>query len=226
MTVAEKLSRNEIVENNIGLVHSLAVRFKGRGVEYDDLFQAGCVGLLRAAEGFDETRGLKFSTYAVPVILGEIKRIFRDTGPIKVSRSLKEQALKASRVREDFIKKEGYDPPVSYIAEKLSVTPAEASEALLASLPPISLTRESDDDQSSGGYIDLPCPSHEEKIGERLSLSRALENLTEEDKKLVLLRFYRSLTQSDTAKILGITQVQVSRREAKIIKQLRENMTK
>ncbi len=225
MTVAEKLSRNEMVENNIGLVHSLAVRFKGRGVEYDDLFQAGCVGLLRAAEGFDETRGLKFSTYAVPVILGEIKRIFRDTGPVKVSRSLKEKALKASRIREEFIKKEGYEPPVSYIAEKLDLSPAEASEALLASLPPISLTRENDDEQQPG-YIDLPCPSHEDALGERLSLRGAMEKLSDEDKKLVFLRFYKTLTQSDTAKILGITQVQVSRREARIIKELREFLAK
>jgi RNA polymerase sporulation-specific sigma factor len=225
MTVAEKLSRNEIVENNLGLVHSLAARFKGRGVEYDDLFQAGCMGLLRAAEGFDEDRGLKFSTYAVPVILGEIKRIFRDTGPIKVSRSLKEKALKASRIREDFIKKEGYEPPVSYIAEKLDISPAEASEALLASLPPVSLTRENDDEQQSG-YIDIPFPSHEDALGERLSLKGAIEKLSDEDKKLVSLRFYKTLTQSDTAKILGITQVQVSRREAKIIKELREFLTK
>ena len=217
--------RNEIVENNLGLVHSLAARFKGRGIEYDDLFQAGCMGLLKAAEGFDETRGLKFSTYAVPVILGEIKRIFRDTGPIKVSRTLKEQSMRAARIREEYIKSEGCEPTVSVVAEKLGVSSAEASEALLASLPPVSLTRDSDDESEDGKSIDVPVLSHEEGVGELLSLDSAIHNLSVDDRNIVYLRFYKSLTQSQVAKILGTTQVQISRREGKIIKFLREKMT-
>ena len=216
--------RNEIIEGNIALVHSLASRFKGRGMEYDDLFQAGCIGLLKAAEGFEEERGLRFSTYAVPVILGEIKRLFRDTGPIKVSRSLKEQALKAARIRENYIKTEGTEPSVSIVAERLGITPQEAAEALLASLPPVSLTRESDDSNENGKNIDLPVQFPEEPIAEILSLKGALETLSEEDKKLIFLRFYKSLTQSQVAKIMGTTQVQISRRESKIINRLREKM--
>lgn len=216
--------RNDIVENNIALVHSLAARFKGRGMEYDDLFQAGCIGLLKAAEGFEEERGLKFSTYAVPVILGEIKRLFRDTGPIKVSRSLKEQALAAARIRENYIKTEGAEPSVTVVAEKMGITPAEAAEALLASLPPVSLTRDSDDSGENGKNIDLPVQFPEEPIGEILSLKGAIETLPLEDRKLVFLRFYKSLTQSQVAKMMGTTQVQISRKESKIIKFLREKM--
>ena len=216
--------RNDIAVNNIALVHSLASRFKGRGMEYDDLFQAGCIGLLKAAEGFDEERGLKFSTYAVPVILGEIKRLFRDTGPIKVSRSLKEQALKAARIRENYIKTEGAEPSVTVVAERLGMTPAEAAEALMASLPPVSLTRESDDESENGKNIDLPVQFPEEPIAEILSLNGAIETLSEEERKLIYLRFYKSLTQSQVARILGTTQVQISRRESKIIKFLREKM--
>lgn len=215
--------RNTLAENNIALVHSLAARFRGRGIEYDDLFQAGCVGLLKAAEGFEEERGLKFSTYAVPVILGEIKRIFRDTGPIKVSRSLKETALKAAAIRENFIKKEGYEPTISYIAEKLSLSPSETAEAILAATPPMSLTR----DDSEGGEsenIDVPIFFPEERIGEKLSLEKGIKDLSREERILLYLRFYKNKTQSETAKILSTTQVQISRRETKIIKKLREKL--
>lgn len=220
----ETETRNRMAEENIGLVHSLAVRFKGRGIEYDDLFQAGCMGLLKAAEGFDPERGLKFSTYAVPVILGEIKRVFRDTGPIKVSRSLKETALKASAAREKYIKSEGCEPTVSEVAKMLGISNEDAAEALLAVLPPLSLTRDNPDDDETG-EIDLPVSSEEEKIGELLSLGKELRALDREERLLLTLRFYKNKTQSETAKILGTTQVQISRREAKIIAKLREKMT-
>lgn len=216
--------RNSLAENNIALVHSLAARFRGRGIEYDDLFQAGCIGLIKAAEGFDESRGLKFSTYAVPVILGEIKRIFRDTGPIKVSRSLKETALKATAIRENFIKKEGYEPPISYIAEKLGLSLSETAEAILAATPPMSLTRE-DSENSEGESIDIPVSFPEEKIGEKLSLFAGLKDLSREERALIYLRFYKNKTQAETAKILSTTQVQISRRETKIIKTLREKLS-
>lgn len=217
--------RNELAEKNIALVHSLATRFRGRGVEYDDLFQAGCMGLLKAAEGFDESRGLKFSTYAVPVILGEIKRIFRDTGPIKVSRSLKEIAIKASSVREAFIKAEGCEPPISYIANKLGLSLEETAEAILAATPPMSLTREDSESSEMGDSIDIPVLFPEEKIGERLSLFESLKNLNGEDRRLIYLRFYKNKTQSETARLMNTTQVQISRREAKIIKLLREKLS-
>ncbi|HCA28686.1 MAG TPA: flagellar biosynthesis protein FliA, partial [Ruminococcaceae bacterium] len=113
--------REDVICNNIGLVHSCARRFIGRGIEYDDPFQAGCMGLVKAADGFDEERGLKFSTYAVPVILGEIRRLFRDGGAVKVSRSLKELSMRAARERENFISNEGREPTVSEMADLLGV---------------------------------------------------------------------------------------------------------
>lgn len=128
--------REEWICANIGLVHACAKRFTGRGMEYDDLFQAGCMGLVKAADGFDESRGLKFSTYAVPVILGEMRRLFRDGGTVKVSRSLKELALRATREREGYIHREGREPTIGELADLLGVDAEQAAEALGASLPP------------------------------------------------------------------------------------------
>ena len=133
--------REERICDNIGLVHACARRFMGRGIEYDDLFQSGCMGLVKAADGFDEERGLKFSTYAVPVILGEIRRLFRDGGTVKVSRSLKELSLRASRERDAFTAREGREPSVGELADLLGVEREQAVEALGASMPALSLTR-------------------------------------------------------------------------------------
>jgi len=130
----------EFIKENLGLVHSCCRRFTGRNIEYDDLFQAGCVGLLKASRDFDETRGFMFSTYDVPVILGEIKRLFRDGGAIKVSRSLKELSLKVVRLGEQFEKQKGRAATVSELAELLSVTTDEINEAINISVPPTSLT--------------------------------------------------------------------------------------
>ena len=133
--------RDRKICDNMGLVHTCVRRFGGRGIEYDDLFQAGCMGLVKAVDGFDESRGLKFSTYAVPVILGEIRRLFRDGGTVKVSRTLKELALRATREREGFFKREGREPDVGELAALLGVEREQAVEALGASLPALSLTR-------------------------------------------------------------------------------------
>ena len=129
MNSATALSREEAIQNNIGLVHSCANRFRGRGIEYDDLFQAGCMGLVKAYDAFDHSRGVMFSTYAVPVILGEIKRLFRDGGAVKVSRGLKELSLKVTRVKEKLSVSLGYEPSVCEIAKALSITPEEAALA-------------------------------------------------------------------------------------------------
>ena len=146
--------REERICDNIGLVHACARRFMGRGIEYDDLFQSGCMGLVKAADGFDEERGLKFSTYAVPVILGEIRRLFRDGGTVKVSRSLKELSLRASRERDAFTAREGREPSVGELADLLGVEREQAVEALGASMPALSLTRAGEEDD--GEEIDLP----------------------------------------------------------------------
>ncbi len=215
--------REEFICENIGLVHSCARRFNGRGIEYDDLFQAGCVGLVKAADGFDEERGLKFSTYAVPVILGEIRRLFRDGGTVKVSRSLKELSMKATRERERFTNAEGREPTVSEMADLLGVEREQAAEAMGASLPPLSLTRSGDEDE--GDQIDLPVAPPDELLTDRLALRQVLEELEPRDRELIVLRYLKSNTQQVTADKLGMTQVQVSRRERALLLQMREKLT-
>ena len=221
MNSIKTLSRDEAISENIGLVHSCAHRFKGRGIEYDDLFQAGCMGLVKAYDAFDFERGVQFSTYAVPVILGEIKRLFRDGGSIKISRSLKELSLKATRVREMLALKHGCEPTVSQIADELNITPAEAAEALDASRLPLSLT---ESDEEGGGQIDVIVPSEEERIVNVHSLSQIMSKMPDDDKKLIVLRYFKNKTQTETARELNMTQVQVSRREKKLLTSMREKL--
>ena len=213
------MERDEFIESNLPLVHSLANRFRGRGIEYEELFAAGSMGLVKAFDNFDHERGLCFSTYAVPVILGEIKRLFRDGGTVKVSRSLKELSLKAARVRDKLLS-EGKEPRISDIAESLGVSNEAAAEAIAAGIPPLSLSPSDDDENTT----DIPTPSGVEKLIDRLALRQCLSELADEDRKLILLRYERDLTQCQTAAILGMTQVQVSRRERKILAAMREKM--
>lgn len=216
-----KIDRNTVVENNLGLVHACANRFKGRGVEYDDLFQAGCVGLIKAADKFDETKGFSFSTYAVPVILGEIKRIFRDGGAVKIGRTLKEKSRSAMIVREELSVLLGREPTVGELAEKMKTDPAEAAMLLNVSMPVMSLT--ADDDNES--QLDVPVESPEEKISDSLALEQILQSLEERDRKMIILRYYSHMTQSKTAYMLGMTQVQVSRREKAVLEIIRKKLT-
>ena len=206
------------MENNIGLVHSCAGKLKGRGIEYDDLFQAGCMGLIKAAKAFDYDRGVRFSTYAVPVILGEMRRLFRDGGTVKVSRTVKELSLKINRTRERLLIDRGQEPTISELAALLAVDPDKIVEAVTAASPPLSLTVHEDD---GGGQIDLPVESPEESVSNLLSLRQVLAQLEEKDRALVSLRYFRGMTQVQTAEQLHMTQVQVSRREKKILQYLR-----
>lgn len=211
--------RSKTIEENLGLVHACAHKFKGKGIEYDDLFQAGCMGLVKATDAFDMERGVRFSTYAVPVILGEMRRLFRDGGSVKVSRSLKELSLKVTRQREQFSKRCGREPTVSELAEEMKVEEEEIVEALGASAPPISLTSEEDSSE-----IDLPVSSPEELLSDIISLKQMLTHLEEQDRQLIELRYFRNMTQVKTAKQLNMTQVQVSRREKKILLWLRSQL--
>lgn len=221
--LADNLADREIlITENLGLVHSCAHRFTGRGIEYEDLFQAGCMGLVKAFDAFDTERGVRFSTYAVPVILGEMRRLFRDGGTVKVSRSLKELSMRATRERESFSLREGREPTISELAEILSVSEEDITEALCAAAPVISLTA---GDDEGGGQADIPVESPEEQIAERLSVIKAVSDLEERDRKLIQLRYYENRTQTQTAKALGMTQVQVSRREKKILEILRRELT-
>lgn len=212
------MTRDEFIEGNLPLVHKLANRFRGRGVEYEELYAAGCVGLVKAVDRFEPERGLCFSTYAVPVILGEIRRLFRDGGSVKISRSLKELSVKAARLR-DQLSANG-EPRISDIAQALGVTPEEAAEALCAGIPPVSLDHGGED----GEPLPVPSAFGEDALIDRLALRQCLSELSGEDREILMLRYFRRKTQCETAQILGMTQVMVSRRERKLLKELREQL--
>ena len=214
--------RAEFIEKNLGLVHSCAGRFKGRGIEYDDLFSAGCMGLVKAYDGFDGSRGLCFSTYAVPVILGEIKKLFRDSGTVKVSRSLKELGMRVQAAREHHMKVCGTEPTLSQLAEELNEPAENITLAIQAAQPAMSLTPENTEDGDR--QLDIPVDSPEEALAERISLEEVLRALPEQDQQLIRLRFYGNKTQSETAKVLHTTQVQISRRERRILSLLRRRL--
>ena len=215
------MDRDQSIQENIGLVHACAKRFKGRGMEYDDLFQAGCLGLVKAVDHFDESRGLKFSTYAVPVILGEMRRLFRDGGAVKVGRSLKELSIRASRKAAEFAEKEGRSPTVGELAQRLGVEPAEAAQALGAAQMPLTLTASEED---GGGQMDISVEGEDEKIAELLSLKQVVKELPPRDQNIIYFRYYKHRTQTETAQALGMTQVQVSRREKVILQELRRKL--
>ena len=219
MTPLVDKSRQDCIEQNLALVHACAQRYKGKGIDYDDLYQAGCVGLVKAADGFDVSRGLRFSTYAVPVILGEIRRLFRDGGTVKVSRSLKELALKAKREQEQFQRVQGREATVNELAERLGVDYGQLVEPLCASAPPLSLTHEEDNAE-----FDLPVDSPVEALSDSIALRQVLSLLEAKDRELIFLRYFKGQTQTLVAQQLGMTQVQVSRREKKILLALREKL--
>ena len=212
------VSREERITQNLGLVHSVAHRFKGRGVDYDDLFQNGCVGLIKAVDNFDEEKGFAFSTYAVPVIMGEIKRIFRDDGSVKVSRSLKEKAIKAKALCERFERKELRQPTVSELSSLLGISPCETAEVLNVMSPTVSIDTFGTDGERS---FDIPY-DESDKLFNRIAVSQLMETLTPDEQKLIYLRYFKGLTQQQTAENLAISQVQVSRREKRILLKLRE----
>lgn len=215
-------NREEFIQQNLGLVHACAGRFRSRGIEYDDLYAAGCVGLIKAYDGFDWGRGVCFSTYAVPVILGEIKKLFRDGGTVKVSRSVKELGIKASAVREKLLKEMGSEPTVSQIAQRLNASAEQVAMALKAGLPAISLTPAGENDGNR--ELDIPIDSPEEELTDRISLQEVMLRLSPEEQKLIRLRYFCGRTQSETARMLNTTQVQISRRERKLLGLMRRQL--
>ncbi len=206
-------------DRNLGLVHAAASRFRGRGIEYEELFSAGCLGLVKASGRFDESRGLCFSTYAVPLILGEIKSLFRKGGALKVSRSLREISLRVFRRRDEYIAENGFEPTINELADMCGITLEQCSDALCAGRRPISLTFPDDE------LCDIPIESGEERLAERLSLRQEIARLPDDDRRLIELRYFRSLTQSQTAKFLNTSQVQVCRREKKILALLKQKLS-
>ncbi len=216
----EKPLLDDIIEKNIGLVHSCANRFRGRGVEYDDLFQAGCLGLIKAVRNFDESKGFALSTYAVPVILGEIKRLFRDGGAIKIGRALKEKSRAVIQKQQEITVNLGREPTVCEIAKELKIDPAEAAMLLNAASPVMSLTCGDENENQ----FDLPVESHETALSDSIALKQILNLLGDKDRAIIELRYYKNMTQSAVAKVLDMSQVQVSRREKKILESIREKL--
>jgi len=214
--------RAEKINANIGLARSCVSRYTNKGIEYDDLFQTACVGLVKAVDSFDESRGVCFSTYAVPVILGEIRQLFRREGTVKVSRGLKELGMKAAAENEKYYAAHGCMPTISELARILDVSSEEVTLALCASQRPLSLTAHTEGDEEK--QLDIAVEPFDERVLEIAALRQAVNSLSESDRQLLRERYRNSRTQTATAKMMGMTQVQVSRRETKIIRELRRLM--
>lgn len=218
-------ARDMIVKSNLRLVWSVVQRFLNRGYEPDDLYQIGCIGLLKSVDKFDLSFEVKFSTYAVPMIIGEIQRFIRDDGTVKVSRSLKEMANKIRRAKEEVSKTLGRVPTVNELAEHLQLSPEEVVMAQEASRLPSSIHEtvyENDGDPIT--LLDQIADTNESKWFDKIALKEAISELDERERLIVYLRYYKDQTQSEVAVRLGISQVQVSRLEKKILKQMKDHM--
>lgn len=218
-------ARERLIHHNIRLVWSVVQRFMGRGYEADDLFQIGCIGLLKAVDKFDLSYDVKFSTYAVPMIIGEIQRFLRDDGTVKVSRSLKETANRIRKAKDELSKTLGRLPTVKEVAERLEISPEDVVFAQEANRAPSSIHEkvyENDGDPIT--LMDQIADDQESVWFDKLALKEAIEQLSEREKLIVYLRYYKDQTQSEVAERLGISQVQVSRLEKKILKTMRDQM--
>ena len=213
-----------LVEENTGLIWSVARRFQGRGTEMEDLYQLGCLGFLKAVEGFDPSFGTQFSTYAVPKIAGEIRRFLRDDGTVKVSRSLKEQAAAIKSARHALTGALGREPTVGELSRQTGLTPEEIAMAETATSATESIQRQTGEEGFSLEDI-LADPDSEEKMLERIALNQAIEKLPERENMVIKLRYFHGLTQQRVAKVMDVSQVQVSRIEKKALIQLRELMS-
>jgi len=212
----------QVLEENSGLIWAVVRRYFGKGVEPDDLYQLGCLGFLKAVRGFDPAFGTQFSTYAVPKIAGEIRRYLRDNGLIKVGRGLREQSISVYNAREKLRAQLGREPALSEISEATGLSPEEIAMADLAAAPPDSLQQEN----AEGLTLEstLASPATEEQLLEQIALRSAIDSLPDREKKTILLRFYKGLTQQQCARILGVSQVQISRLEKRAIDKLRGEM--
>lgn len=224
----DTVAQNELIEKNTGLVYGVIKRFYGRGHEAEDLFQTGCIGLIKAAKKFNTDYGVRFSTYAVPMIIGEIKRFIRDDGIIKVSRSLKETAARAAAVRERLCNECGTEPTLKEIADKLGISVSELAAALDAGAAPESLYASSD----NGNEESLPLiekleenTDYETLAVNRLVLRQLIKELSPREQTIITMRFFKQKTQSQIADMLGISQVQVSRIEKKLLLKMREKLS-
>lgn len=221
----DKKAESEIYEKNVGLVWSVARKFTNRGYELDDIFQIGCIGMLKAIQKFDVSFEVKFSTYAVPMIMGEIKRFLRDDGIIKVSRNLKELANKAKMAKDKYEKEYFREPKLSEIAQMVGTSVEELVYALEANAGTQSIYNTIGDDEKNPVYVIDKIKSNcqdEDKILDNLTISETINSLEVRDRQIIVLRYLKGKTQSEIAKLLGISQVQVSRLEKKILSNMRK----
>ena len=209
-----------VVEENSGLIWSVARRFFGRGVDADDLYQLGCVGFLKALRGFDSDYGTQFSTYAVPKIAGEIRRFLRDDGSVKVSRGLKERAVKIRQTRAALEQRFGREPTLSELSAELGIEPEDIATAETAAAAPESLQRETGEDGFSLESV-LHASDSEEQLTQRIALRETIAALPEQEKLVIMLRYYRGMTQDAASRVLKVSQVQVSRLERRALQRLR-----
>ncbi|MBE5745643.1 MAG: SigB/SigF/SigG family RNA polymerase sigma factor [Clostridiales bacterium] len=222
----DNAAKEALIEHNVSLVKCIVKRYLGKGVDYDDLFQIACMGFLKAIAGFDESFGVKFSTYAVPMIAGEIKRFMRDDGSIKVSRTMKQTAKNINVFIEEYLREQGKQPSVAEIANQFGLDEAETVFVMGSSKMPVSL-------QSGADYKDgkerelietLAVKDDSEELLDKMLLRGAIEALPERERKIIVLRYFRDMTQSEVAEKIGVSQVQVSRIENRIIKEFKTKL--
>ncbi len=218
----DERAKEIIFVENSPLIKSIIKRFRNKGVEYDDLYQIACIGFMKAINNFDSSFGVKFSTYTVPMVIGEIKRFMRDDGAIKVSRTLKILANKINRYIEEYQSINSDSPTVEHLANKFNVTTEEVVFAMDSSRMPISIYNKFEDDDDKQELIDkIPYVDNEESMITKIHLSNIISTLNERERKIIMLRYFRDKTQSEIAETLGVSQVQISRLENKIIEKIR-----
>ncbi len=223
----DNAAKEKLLADNTNLMKSIVKRYLNKGVEYDDLFQLASMGLLKAIKGFDESYGVRFSTYAVPMISGEIKRFMRDDGSIKVSRAIKAAAKQINVFIEEYSAEHGAQPTVKTIAEKFKMPPSEVVFTMGSTHMPVSIYAQGDyKDEKSQFLLDkLPVEDKQEDLLDVMELRSAISTLPERDKKIIILRYFRDMTQAEVAASLGVSQVQVSRIENRIMQSFRDKLT-
>ncbi|MCL1944794.1 MAG: sigma-70 family RNA polymerase sigma factor [Firmicutes bacterium] len=220
--LGDNLAKEQLLQHNSPLIKSVIRRFKNKGVEYDDLYQLGCIGFLKAITNFDKDFGVKFSTYAVPMIAGEVKRFLRDDGFIKVSRQTKSLSIRIARFVEEYKKAHSDSPKIELIAKQFEIDPQDVVFAMDSGKMPVSIYGDRDED-GMGAIDTLACPQASQSV-DRIILKDLISGLSEREQKIVILRFFRDKTQAEVASVLKVSQVQISRLESKIMKKLRKEL--
>ena len=217
-------SKATLITSNLPLIKSIVKRYKNAQIDYEDLMQLGCMGLVKAINNFDASYGVKFSTYAVPMIAGEIKRFIRDDGAVKVSRALKTLSTKLHAYMDDYLQLNGHSPSIEHLAEYFEVDRQEIIFAMDSNKYPVSLYEKYDDESGQCVMDKLPSEDDSDELIDKILLKKLLEELPEREKTVIILRYYRDKTQSEIASVLGVSQVQVSRIETKVLNMMRRHL--